>query len=839
MLGRARDRAGGADASNPTTTTTSTATSATKSDLAKQLFPLSSSPSSQQPDITSWATSANKPRSAALSSTTHVINPFKPRSSNPPPLSATRPSSIIANAAGMSRTNSLVSICSNAGSFEDRESSFAKPQSHGSAISSVFVSEEDFSDDNTLELDYECPASLPPLPPPSKPKLPSTARPIAATTITTTTITTTGLPPPPTSQIPWSSSPCHHMFPPEKSQKPESKPSNHILPPATKRTLPKTWSQETVQPSQSKESASPFQATDDANPSATPLPNKKRALPWDTTQSAVKERRKQLKNQNKNDGQLSRDEMRASADDHVTQKTKASAISLSSEQQHVIDLVVKDGRSVFFTGPAGTGKSVLMRAIISELKKKWARDPERLSVTASTGLAACNIGGQTLHSFAGIGLGKEDVPTLVKKIRRNAKAKNRWLRTKTLIIDEVSMVDGDLFDKLSQIAREIRKNGRAFGGIQLIITGDFFQLPPVPDGGKKEAKFAFDAGTWNTSIDHTIGLTQVFRQKDPQFAGMLNEMRLGRISNDTVQTFKDLARPLTFDDGLGVTELFPTRYEVERSNESRLRNLPGDSYHYESLDAGDPNIRDKLLANMMAPKSIDLKKGAQVMLIKNMDDTLVNGSLGKVMGFMSEATFENWAMNDHGTGSDDEMGFDGGSKKKIKAFSRDPESVKDLREYPVVRFTATDGSHRSILCILEDWKVELPTGEVQASRKQLPLILAWALSIHKAQGQTLERVKVDLGKVFEKGQAYVALSRAVSKMGLQVLRFEKSKVMAHPRVIQFYDKLYSAESAIKTKKAPIISEFAHKGASSTSAGRSNSMTVVDLDEEEAMVAAYG
>jgi ATP-dependent DNA helicase PIF1 len=159
---------------------------------------------------------------------------------------------------------------------------------------------------------------------------------------------------------------------------------------------------------------------------------------------------------------------------------------------------------------------VLMRAIISELRKKWARDPERLSVTASTGLAACNIGGMTLHSFAGIGLGKEDVPTLVKKIRRNAKAKNRWLRTSTLIVDEVSMVDGELFDKLAQIARTIRNNGRPWGGIQLVITGDFFQLPPVPDGHqKRDVKFAFEAATWNTSIDHTIGLTQVFRQKDP------------------------------------------------------------------------------------------------------------------------------------------------------------------------------------------------------------------------------------------------------------------------------------------------------------------------------------
>ena len=234
---------------------------------------------------------------------------------------------------------------------------------------------------------------------------------------------------------------------------------------------------------------------------------------WDSTASAVKAQKKQLKTQLKDSVKAE-----ASLDDmHEATKAaskKASAVTLSEEQRHVKSLVVEKGQSVFFTGPAGTGKSVLMRAIIQELKKKHARDPERVAVTASTGLAACNIGGMTLHSFSGIGLGKEDTNTLVRKIRRNPKAKQRWLKTKILIIDEVSMVDGELFDKLSQIGRIIRNNGRPWGGIQLIITGDFFQLPPVPDGGK-ESKFAFDAATWSMSIDHTIGLTEVFRQRDP------------------------------------------------------------------------------------------------------------------------------------------------------------------------------------------------------------------------------------------------------------------------------------------------------------------------------------
>jgi len=158
------------------------------------------------------------------------------------------------------------------------------------------------------------------------------------------------------------------------------------------------------------------------------------------------------------------------------------------------------------------------------LRRRHARDPDRIAVTASTGLAACNIGGITLHSFAGIGLGRESVDQLVKKIKRNNKAKTRWLRTKVLIIDEISMVDGDLFDKLEGVARSLKNNGRPFGGIQLVVTGDFFQLPPVPDGGKL-VKFAFEANTWNTSVDHTIGLTQIFRQKDPGMARLFKHFK--------------------------------------------------------------------------------------------------------------------------------------------------------------------------------------------------------------------------------------------------------------------------------------------------------------------------
>jgi ATP-dependent DNA helicase PIF1 len=444
----------------------------------------------------------------------------------------------------------------------------------------------------------------------------------------------------------------------------------------------------------------------------------------------------------------------------------------------------------------------LLREIIAGLRRKYIREPDRVAVTASTGLAACNIGGVTLHSFAGIGLGKEPVEDLVKKIRRNAKAKQRWLRTKVLIMDEVSMVDGDLFDKLEQIARTLRNNGRPFGGIQLVITGDFFQLPPVPEFGR-QSKFAFDAGTWTTSIEHTIGLHHVFRQKDPVFAGMLNEMREGRMSAESIANFKKLDRPLPpSDDSIEATELFPTRQEVDRANNVRMQQLHGNAFRFDARDGGsvtNKEQRDRLLQSCMVPEVVNLKKGAQVMLVKNLDDSLVNGSLGKVTGFMTEAMFELYK-------EDEEAFLEGStSENAMKAeMAKSTLGLNTAQVFPLVRFAIADGTTRDLLCKREDWKIELPNGEVQASRSQIPLILAWALSIHKAQGQTLERVRVDLGRVFEKGQAYVALSRATSMAGLQILRFDPRKVIAHEKVRSFYSSLSRAEQVQETAKSKTI-----------------------------------
>lgn len=482
--------------------------------LRKQLFPSSSPTAARDGDI---SLHLQKPASKTLhrSADRIAVRPTFPssaqlpgiRSTNTRPLQIPDPDMAVVRRGAGPAFASLYSQSSSFADISGPATSPKAPRNPGAVLSSgeaaVYFDADDFTDDEHLgldDLDLDQPRALPP----------SGITPVASGDRD---------PRPPGSSascVPWSQSPPSHYRTPnppsgsgiataaavaatkrDSPQDDESVP----LPAAKKRVIPKHWQRMKAEADQPT-----FLVPDEP-------------LPWNTTVGAVESRKRQLKSQHKAAPVEKRPEPNTQAvAGHSKQHHSAAAasVSLSDEQRHVKNLVCTRSASVFFTGPAGTGKSVLMRAIIQELKQKWARDPERLAVTASTGLAACNIGGMTLHSFAGIGLGKEDAQTLVKKIRRNAKAKNRWLRTKTLIIDEISMVDGELFDKLSQIGRILRNNGRPWGGIQLVITGDFFQLPPVPDGEKKrDVTFAFEAAMWNTSIDHTIGLTEVFRQRDP------------------------------------------------------------------------------------------------------------------------------------------------------------------------------------------------------------------------------------------------------------------------------------------------------------------------------------
>ncbi|CUS20186.1 LAQU0S01e00936g1_1 [Lachancea quebecensis] len=549
----------------------------------------------------------------------------------------------------------------------------------------------------------------------------------------------------------------------------------------------------------------------------------------------------------------------ASRTSSTLNKKLVQGLVLSEEQESVIELA-KEHYNIFYTGSAGTGKSVLLRVLIKTLRRMYG--PGSVAVTASTGLAACNIGGITVHSFAGFGLGNGDSKMLLKKVRRSKKHVKRWTSIKALVIDEVSMIDGDLLDKLDHVARSLRKDQSPFGGIQIILSGDFFQLPPVNKNQSVETKFAFHANAWKEAIDATIMLQKVFRQQgDSEFVEMLNEMRMGKISPETELEFKKLCRPLP-DDDIIPAELYSTRNEVERANMSRLKNLPGECHTYHAIDGGDmrdQETKEKLLSNFLAPKELRLKVGAQVMMIKNIDDTLVNGSLGKIIDFIDKDTYmfyervrnypdidiEELELMRQGkipigeSSEEEEMNQRVIRKKTLKESfcgteaiitgERLGESIFDFllgdfdklsasqklnierkkklleevqssssgRKLPLVRFLTPDGTSRCVLVQPEDWAVEDEQQKPIVSRVQLPLMLAWALSIHKSQGQTLPKVKVDLRRIFEKGQAYVALSRAVSRDGLQVLNFNKAKVQAHSSVMDFYRTLTSAHEAKK------------------------------------------
>ncbi|CAL1696183.1 unnamed protein product [Somion occarium] len=499
------------------------------------------------------------------------------------------------------------------------------------------------------------------------------------------------------------------------------------------------------------------------------------------------------------------------------------SVRLSPDQWRVLDMV-KDGKNVFFTGSAGTGKSVLLRQIIKFCGKSAERDKSwgGVAITASTGIAAINIGGCTLHSWAGIGLGKGPLNVLLRKVfasgrnneeedgaedsdsyeskPRKQSALERWRTTRVLIIDEISMIDGSLFDKLESIAQIVRKNPAPFGGIQLVLSGDFLQLPPVPDrrnGASVPSTFAFEATSWESCVGKPLHLRKVFRQRDQTFVDILNAMRHGDVSPKAVATFNRLSRPVHYDDGIEPTDLYPTRLEADRTNHARLRAIKSTPYEYRAQDMpgrdehGQPipaEKMEKLLTRLIAPQTIILKLGAQVMLIKNVvQGQFVNGSVGQIVDFITPfeakqrgtrvALTENHRSDrDVGRFRGQNRNSDGPPEIPIP-----PTLFQSARRWPLVQFQ----NGHTMLCIPDIFEVNNANGHIEAVRRQVPLILAWALSIHKSQGQTLERVRVKLERIFEYGQAYVALSRATAMERLEIQNFDPAKVRAHPLVIEW------------------------------------------------------
>ncbi|XP_060941140.1 ATP-dependent DNA helicase PIF1 [Limanda limanda] len=408
---------------------------------------------------------------------------------------------------------------------------------------------------------------------------------------------------------------------------------------------------------------------------------------------------------------------------------------LNKEQAAVLSAVLS-GKNVFFTGSAGTGKSFLLKRIMGSLP------PKSTFATASTGVAAAHIGGTTLHNFAGIGSGSAPLEQCIELAQRPGVLPH-WTTCRHLIIDEVSMVQAQFFDKLESVARSVKRSTEPFGGIQLIICGDFLQLPPVSKG-KEKASFCFQARSWRKVIQVNMELTEVRRQTDQTFISLLQAVRVGRVTEEVTAKLLKSAYHNIERDGILATRLCTHKDDVELTNENKLQQLPGSVHVFEALDS-DPNLVKTIDVHSPVNRLIQIKVGAQVMLTKNLDVSrgLVNGARGVVLAFES---------GKHGL--------------------------------PRVRFLCgvTEVLKR------ERW-VFKSGGGIHLSRQQLPLKLAWAISIHKSQGMTLDCVEISLARVFESGQAYVALSRARSLEGLRVMDFDPRVVRADPDVLVFYKKL--------------------------------------------------
>jgi ATP-dependent DNA helicase PIF1 len=453
----------------------------------------------------------------------------------------------------------------------------------------------------------------------------------------------------------------------------------------------------------------------------------------------------------------------------------SSSSSLSPDQQVVYDAVVTRRQSVFLTGCAGTGKSFLLLHMIQALmnKNRTKTTKLRVFVTATTGIAAIPLNGCTLHSFASIGFGAESKEELAKKVKKSYMGKKRWEQCDVLIIDEVSMLDGALFDKLEHIAREVRGNNLPFGGIQLILTGDFLQLPPVnPQKG-----FCFEADSWSHCIkpETSFQLTTVFRQQDKVFVSILNELRKGVVSPESIQALNACLNRSFQDrqdiDKIEATLLYARKAEVLDQNQQRLNQLTTPPMRYTAVDNGpDSNAMAQMQKNSPAPEVMVLKEGCQVILIYNHDTSigLANGSRGVVIGFE----------------------VDKDNSSDAVSFSR----IQSDQKWPRVRFT----NGQEVVIKPHEWKIEM-NGEVKARRTQIPFILGYAITIHKCQGMTLDRVKLDLDSTFEYGQSYVALSRAKKLEDLCLInRVNAAMFRAHPKALEFYQQYFPEKEERQT-----------------------------------------
>jgi ATP-dependent exoDNAse (exonuclease V) alpha subunit len=403
--------------------------------------------------------------------------------------------------------------------------------------------------------------------------------------------------------------------------------------------------------------------------------------------------------------------------------------------------IMKSGHNVFLTGGPGAGKTHVINEYVNYLKDYGVT----YCVTAPTGIAASHINGMTIHSFFGIGIRETLSDYEVEALLEKKYLWDRMKNLKVVIIDEISMLSPGNFRSIDQILRAFKMNDEPFGGIQMIVSGDFFQLPPVSKT-KPEERFVFQTELWNTMDLHMCYLDGSYRHEDATLLEILDEIRRGEVSESSMQHFRDRYRKKDLIDG-AVTKLYTHNQDVDSINKQALEDLDSPKKIFKAHTTGAKKWVERIFDTSLVLPELELKKDALVFFIKNnYEDDYINGTLGTIVDF---DTFNN----------------------------------------PIVRTT----NGEEIKATRQEWVHENNDGKTLATVKQIPLRLAWAITIHKSQGMTLDAAEIDLSKAFEPGQGYVALSRIKTLRGLTLMGLNEMALSVEPKV-KSSDRIFKASS---------------------------------------------
>lgn len=439
--------------------------------------------------------------------------------------------------------------------------------------------------------------------------------------------------------------------------------------------------------------------------------------------------------------------------------------------------ILKTGQNVFLTGSAGSGKTYTLNQYIEYLRAR--RVP--VAVTASTGIAATHMSGTTIHSWSGIGIKNELSERDLTTLSRKQFLADRLKDTAVLIIDEISMLHAKQLNAVNEVLKHVRKNDTAFGGIQVVVAGDFFQLPPIGSRGESNReKFAFMSEAWLDAGFHICYLSEQHRQVSEVANGgldlddILNQIRRQEVSFEAIAALE-----ATYDQNIDIkrTRLYTHNLNVNKINDKELADLTGETMRFDATLNGDGKLVETLKKTVRTQDELILKVGAKVMFIKNNTELGVsNGTMGELIGFA--AVKVEGDNNESEALINGDISTDSKSKAKVdkKEKSKDKKTPVTTKKMPVVRLN----SGREVVAEPEEWIIEDEHGEVLASYEQVPLCLAWAITIHKSQGMTLDAAEIDLSRTFELGQGYVALSRLKSLAGLQLLGMNEMSLQLDP-----------------------------------------------------------